>query len=305
MPIMHEEFHQDPTVQLLGWGMLLLALPIVALLVVGLVQGAPREAPGVFAGLLLVAAVTVLSAAYLLARFSGRFVVDEEAITWERFGRATRLPYAGVVFIEERYSPLVPYLLLQGRQARLRISSKVVDFPRLQGLLERRLAHLARPQAAWPPLELRILPRFYRRNGFLFLALLALLGALLVAFAGGAPGAGAGVLAALFLSGAALLLLAFVLFELRPPLRLRLTAEMIESYGLLGRRRQWPAASVRDVRWQRAARSYRGIREVVYPVTITFADGSSLTIPERRIWSFGYSPRWLYAVLRRFYQPSD
>jgi hypothetical protein len=220
-----------------------------------------------------------LAGAWLL---SGKLLVDDEGITQMRpFGRSFRLTFVEITRIEHKVTS--QRLIIAGRTGTIKVEKQLQDFPAFFELLRGRLPESAREPDPELPLDcpagkagLIVLGIFGLVGLGLLVAAdvtrqgsLALLGGLLVLFAGG--------------------ILAIV------PLGYRFTKTEVHVRKLLGGKR-FDATTVAAVTMER--RYVPQMYQEVTVVTLRFGGGKKLQIMETQI---GYPLEVLHQVLSRNY----
>jgi len=295
---MERIYRQPREIKLVAWIYLALTTPVILILLIEFSQGRIED-PSSFIFIPLLFLPFYVGACWILWHFRGEFVLSDDGITLKQFGRDTFLRYQDVFSIEERDSQFLPYLLLVTSEASLSISFKVNNFTDLYANLRKRISVMQVAEREKLPLALRFRPGYVRQMMIGFSAYAVFTGVLSTGFAHNKPWSVWSMLGAwgLFLAIAAFV---FWINELTSPFQVAIDRERIEASYLFNKTRVFITGDILRVEREKQVRRIRyGATMVVYPIVITFESGERLQLEEGRIWSFGYSPDRLFAILNR------
>jgi len=296
---MNKTYRQPIAIKIVAWCYIALATPIFLVLVGSFWQGKIDDV-SILIGIPLLFMPFYIGAWWLLWKFGGQFTLTDEGIVLIQLGRQTLVRYQDIHAIQERDSQLLPYLLLITPETSLAISFKVEHFSDLYANLRQRVSVLRDAERVTLPLDLRLRAGYLRQVGVVFLVYAIFTGILSfgVTFEQTHLTIWDGLIVwALFF---AIVIVVLLITEWKTPFAVTFDNTHITARYLLKKARTWNTRDVTRVERERQVRQIRyGSRVVLYPLVLTFSNGERLQIEESRIWSFGYAPDRLLAILTR------
>lgn len=231
-------------------------------------------------------------------------MLSDKGITLVQFGKETFLRYQDISSFEERDSQLLPSLLLTTSQDSLSISFKVDNFSDLYAKLRERISALQIAEKEELPFNLRFHPGYLRDTLVSLSAYAIFTGVLSTGVTHNKPWP---ILAWLGMWSFFMLIAGFIFWlnELNTPFQLNIDQKQIEARYVFKKTRNFDTSAIVRIERERQIRRVRyNTKFIVHPIVITFADGERLQLEESRIWSFGYSPDRLLALLTRHFPVS-
>jgi len=287
---MNQTYRQPYQIKIVAWIFIALCTPIFLLLFTVDDTSAQIGIPLLFGPFFI-------GAVWILWHFRGEFILTKEGITLSQLGKETFLCYQDIYAIEERDSQFLPYVLLLTSEASLKITFKTDNFSHLYATLRQNIPSMGIAERAQLPLALRFRAEYKRESlvGFVIYAIFT--GILSTGISHDKPWS---ILLWLgmwsFFIFIALFLLA--LNEWASPYSVTFDREKIEAKYLLRKMRIFSTQAIRKIERERQVRRIRyGATMVVHPIVITFENDERFQLEEGRIWSFGYSPDRLLAIL--------
>lgn len=295
---MKKEYRQPWEIRLVAWIYLALATPAFVVLFWEFSQGRVEDKSAIiFIPLLFMP--FYIGAIWLLWHFRGKFVLSNEGIMLQQFGKQTFLRYQDIFSIEERDSQLIPYLLLVTPEASLSISFKVSHFSDLYANLRRRVSAMRNAEAETLPLNLGFRPGYVRQSAAVLTVYAIFTGTL---SAGASFEQSWSIEKFLIPWGIFISIALFLVWlnERTSPYRVEINRETIEARYLFRKTRRFKTSEITRIERERQVRHIRyGAKMIVDPVVITFSNRERLQLEEDRIWTFGYSPDRLLTILMR------
>ncbi len=298
---MQKTYAQPRMIKVAAWLFLALTTPVFIVLFCEFSQGRVADKSAVILIPLLFMPFYI-GALWILWHLRGKFILTNEGITLSQLGRETFLRYSDIYALEERDSQLfMPYLLLLTDDARLTISFQTDNFSHLYATLRQHIPVMGIAERARLPLVLRFRAEYKKQNvvGFAIYAIFS--GILSTGVAHDKPWS---ILYWLgmwsFFIFLALFLLA--LNEWASPYSVTFDRAQIEAKYLFRKTRVFSTQTILKIERERQVRRIRyGAKIVVHPLVITFENDERFQLEERRIWSFGYSPDRLLAILSQVF----
>ncbi|MCP4601099.1 MAG: hypothetical protein GY847_11345 [Proteobacteria bacterium] len=296
---MNKTYRQPALIKVVAWCYIALTTPVFFVLFGSFWQGTLDDVAALIVIPLLFMPFYI-GAWWTLWKFRGQFILTDEGIILSQLGRQTFLRYQDIHTIEERDSQLLPYLLLVTPETRLIILFKVEHFSDLYANLRQRISALRDAERVTFPLNLRLGPVYLRQVGVIFSIYAIFTG--ILSLWGTFGQTHLTIWNGLFIWTLFLVVAvgALLMNEWKTPFAVTFENEAIKARYLLGKARIWNTRDVTRIERERQVRHLRyGSRMIVYPLVLTFASGEKLQIEEGRIWSFGYAPDRLLAILTR------
>ena len=284
-------------IKVVAWIFLALTLPIFVILFYEFSQGRVEDKSAVILIPLLFMPFCI-GAIWILWHLRGEFILTKDGITLSQFGKETFLRYSDIYALEERDSQLfMPYLLLLTNDARLTISFQTDDFSHLYATLRQHISVMEIAERAQLPLVLRFRAEYKKQNvvGFTIYAIFT--GILSTGVFHDKPWS------ILYWLGMWSVFIAIALFllainEWASPYQVSIDLKEIEAKYLFRKTRTFSTQAILKIERERQVRRIRyGMTTTVFPIVITFQNGERFQLEEGRIWSFGYSPDRLLAIL--------
>jgi len=292
---MNKTYRQPLLIKIAAWGYILLATPIFVILLISYWQGTSNDTSA-YIGIPVLFMPFYIGAWWLVWHFRGKFILTNDGILLQQLSKETFLRYQDIHTIAERDSLLLPYLLLGTNEHSLSISFQVDKFSDLYANLKRRVAALQNAELESLPITLQYQPGYVRQIILAVLANAVFTGVLSVGFAYEEFS-----LAKWFSSWSIFLFLMALIFwwnEWSSPYRVLIDQNRIEAHYLFRKTRIFSSRDITRIEREHQVRRLRYSGKIhIYPLVITFANGERLQLEEGRIWSFGYSPDRLYAIL--------
>ena len=294
---MERIYRQPRNIKLVAWLYLALTTPVFFVLAWEFSQASVEDKSAyIFIPLLFLP--FYLGACWVLWRFRGYFVLTDDGITLKQSWGQTFLRYQDISSFDERDSQFLPYLLLVTPEESLSISFKVDNFSDLYANLRKRISAMRIAESASLPLMLRFRPGYIRDVVIGFSLYAIFTGVLSTGMTHNKPWP---VLYWLGAWSIFILIAGFVFWlnELTSPYRVDIVQEQIEAHYLFGKTRTYGTREITRIERERQVRRVRyNMRFIAHPIVITFENGERLQLEEGRIWSFGYSPDRLLAILK-------
>ncbi|RPI21119.1 MAG: hypothetical protein EHM70_25590 [Chloroflexota bacterium] len=235
---------------------------------------------------------------------SGRYILNGDAIIWERFGKQKSIHLQEISGFKERgYSPL-PALVLYAPGCSLKISRFIENYTDLYASLSEKVTSIRDAEAASFPWRLQVRASYFGWNLAGLLALILIICGLgwVAMREGGSLNLErftilTGIVSSLIGGTGATLMFS----ELRSLFRLSFTPDEIIADHLVGSSRRWWVDSIEAISRQPRYDVYRGGRRLIYPLVFNFSSGDSLEITDEFAAACGLSLERLEKILHRLY----
>ncbi len=296
---MNKTYRQPILIKVVAWCYIALATPIFFVLLGSFLQGKTTDVSALI-GIPLLFMPFYIGAWWTLWKFRGQFTLTDEGIVLSQRGRQTLVRYQDIHAIREQDSQLLPYLLLITPETSLTISFKVEHFSDLYANLRQRVSALRDAERVTFPLNLRLRSGYLRQVGVVFSIYAIFTG--ILSLWGTFGQTHLTIWSGLFIRALFLAVAVFALLinEWKMPFAITFEHTHITARYLLRKTRTWSTRDVTRIERERQVRHIRyGSQVIVYPLVLTFSHGEKLQIEEGRVWSFGYAPDRLLAILTR------
>jgi len=293
---MKKTYRQPSMIKVVAWIFLALTTPIFVILFYEFSQGRVEDKSAIILIPLLFMPFYI-GALWILWHFRGKFILTREGISLSQFGKETFLRYQDIYTIEERDSQFIPYLLLVAPEASLKISFKTDSFSNLYATLRQYISPMEIAERTSLPLALRFRAEYLRESLIWFSVYAIFTGILSTGITHNKPWP---ILYWLGMWGVFITIALFLLAlnEWASPYQVSFASNQIEAKYLFRKMRTFSTQAILRIERERQVRRIRyGMTMVVHPIVITFENGERFQLEEGRIWSFGYSPDRLLAIL--------